>query len=144
MKVLRDKAFTDLFKDIEYLDTSIYQVECFRMPYCTEYGQDRHLKIISEHSFKDALVTYIPEDSQLLELKEDIPKIITPVHVILQSEQSSLEQCFNTNLEKIKNHADSYDKWIAVGIKLHQADCTLETFKKFSKLSDKYNEEICI
>ena len=87
LKVLRDKAFTDLFKDIEYLDTCIYRIGCFRMPFCTKYGQDRHLKIISEHTFKDALVTYIPEDSQLLEMKEDIPKVITPVHGIPQSEQ---------------------------------------------------------
>ena len=144
LKYLRDKVLLDLFKDMENLDTVIYRVGCFRMPLCTKYGQNRHLQIVSEHSFIDALVTYIPEDSKLLDLKEDIPKVITPVHVIPESEQSSLEQCFNENVDKFIKHSNSYDKWISVGIKLHQANCSLETFKHFSKLSDKYNEEKCI
>ena len=130
LKYLRDKVLLDLFKDMENLDTVIYRVGCFRMPLCTKYGQNRHLQIVSEHSFIDALVTYIPEDSKLLDLKEDIPKVITPVHVIPESEQSSLEQCFNENVDKFIKHSNSYDKWISVGIKLHQANCSLETFKK--------------
>ena len=44
------------------------------MPFCTKYGQDRHLQIVSDHSFLDALIMCIPEDSQLLDMKEDIKK----------------------------------------------------------------------
>ena len=29
------------------------------------------------------------------------------------------------------------------GYKLDQADCTVETFKEFSKLSSKYDEQVC-
>ena len=145
LKFLRDNVLSDLFNDIKQLDTVIYRVGCFRMPFCTKYGQDRHLQIVSDHSFLDALIMCIPEDSQLLDMKEDIKKkVVIPVHVIPQSEQSSLERCFNTNLEKLKTYSDCYDKWIATGIKLYQADCSLETFKNFSKLSNKYDEEICI
>ena len=44
------------------------------MSLCTKYGQNRHLQIVSEHTFMYALVAYIPEDSELLDLKEDIAK----------------------------------------------------------------------
>ena len=48
------------------------------------------------------------------------------------------------NLEKFQTCADSYNKWISIGIKLYQASCSFETFKNFSKLSSKYNKQACI
>ena len=93
----------------------------------------------------EALVTYIPESSELLDLKEDVKtNVIVPIHILPECDQSSLEHCFNMNLEKFQTHADSYNKWISIGIKLYQASCSFETFKNFSKLSSKYNEQACI
>ena len=72
--ILRDNLLLDLFNDIKQLDTVIYRVGCFRMPFCTKYGQDRHLEIISDHTFFNALKTHIPDDSELLDMQEDTKK----------------------------------------------------------------------
>ena len=130
LKFLRDGAFDDMFKGANHLDPIVYRVGCLRMPLCTKYGQDRHLRIVSNHSFMEALVTYIPESSEMLDLKEDVKtNVIVPIHVLPECDQSSLEHCFNMN---------------SIGIKLYQASCSFETFKNFSKLSSKYNEQACI
>ena len=64
------------------------------MPMCTKYGKDRHLNIVSNHSFLDALITYIPENSILLEMKEGIKKtVVQPVKLLPNNEQRGLEQC---------------------------------------------------
>ena len=78
-----------------------------------KYGQDWHVQIVADDTFIDALVTHIPDDSILLEMKEDIKEtVIVPVHIIPESEQSGLEHCFNTKLDKFKLFSENYDKWI--------------------------------
>ena len=114
------------------------------MPLCTKYGKDRHLSIVSNHTFQDALVTYISEDSVLLQMKEDIKKtVVQPIRVLPSNEQCGLEQCFVKNMAVFTEHANDYSTWVSVGIKLYRANCSLETFKKFSSLSSKYDENTC-
>ena len=114
------------------------------MPMCTKYGKDRHLNIISKHSFLDALITYIPEDSILLEMKEDMKKtVVQATQVLPNNEQCGLEQCFIKNVSAFTEYASDYSTWVSVGIKLHRANCSLETFKLFSSLSQKYEENTC-
>ena len=43
-----------------------------------------------------------------------------------------LEQCFLEYLSFLKPSWNDCYKWISVGIKLYQADCSLETFTVFS------------
>ena len=144
LKFLKDNVFKSLFDTVDFLDGVIYGVRCFRMPMCTKYGKDRHLNIVSNHSFLDALITYIPENSILLEMKEDIKKtVVQPVKLLPNNEQCGLEQCFIKNVSLFSEYASDYSKWVSVGIKLYRANCNVETFKLFSRLSPKYNEHIC-
>ena len=69
-----------MYQQITHLDTGIYCVACFRMPLYTKFGHDNNLQIVSDHTFLDALVTYIPDYSKLLHFKEDIkPKVFVPI-----------------------------------------------------------------
>ena len=55
----------------------------FRIPICTKYGKDRHLSTVSNNSFLDSLIRYIPEDRILLEMKEDVKKtVVRPIKVL--------------------------------------------------------------
>ena len=144
LKFLHDVVFKSLFDNVDFLDGVIYGIRPFRMPLCTKYGKDRHLSIVSNHTFKDALVTYISEDSVLLQMKEDIKKtVVQPIRVLPSNEQCGLEQCFVKNIAMFTEHANDYSTWVSVGIKLYRAGCSLETFKKFSSLSSKYDENTC-
>ena len=106
------------------------------MPMCPKYGKDRHLNIVSNHSFLDAQITYIPEDSVFLEVKDDIKKtVVQATKVLPNNEQCGLEQCFFKNVSAFTEYASDYSKWVSVGIKLYRANCSLETFKLFSSLS---------
>ena len=99
LKFLHDVVFKSLFDNVDFLDGVIYGIRPFRMPLCTKYGKDRHLSIVSNHTFKDALVTYISEDSVLLQMKEDIKKtVVQPIRVLPSNEQCGLEQCFVKNM----------------------------------------------
>jgi hypothetical protein len=95
LKFLHNVVFKSLFNTVDYLDCVINGIKCFRMSLCTKYGKDRHLNIVSNHSFLDALITYIPEDSILLETKTYIKKtVVQATKVLPNNEHCGLEQCF--------------------------------------------------
>ena len=80
---MRDTLFVNLFNDYPFLDKSIYNPnKLFRLPLCTKNGQQRYLIITSNHTFNDALLTFIDESSQFVDAytyekpkKERIPKV---------------------------------------------------------------------
>ena len=57
-------------------DPAVYTVNrCFRLPLCAKRGSNRYLKIITDHTFEDAILTPIPEDSILVNVDLDALKI---------------------------------------------------------------------
>ena len=63
--------FKNTLFSIDAVDSGVYSNNrSFRLPLCTKKGTNRHLKIITAHSFEDAILTFIQEDSELIEVRE--------------------------------------------------------------------------
>ena len=137
-----------LFNDKGYgLDNSIYGSNHFlRLAGCSKKGSSRVLILQTEHSFQDTLAGYVDlNTSVLIDIKpKKENEIKEKQNITINREQiNKIEKCILENLQLFESYTDDYYKWISIGIKLYQADCRLEIFKEVSKLSSKYDEQVC-
>ena len=104
------------------IDTGIYTNggRNFRMVGCSKFGQDRPLKIISNHTEKDSFITCIPHNSVLINFKPKHAEARIQRPIIQHSVEriEELEQLFLDNIQLCQEDAEDYTLWIKMGIRL--------------------------
>ena len=109
-------------------------------------GSSCVLILQTHHSFQDTLAGYVDlNTSVLIHIKpKKENEIKKKQNITISRDQiNDIEKCILENLQLFESYTDDYYKWISIGIKLYQADCRLEIFKEVSKLSSKYDEQVC-
>ncbi|MEY2702146.1 MAG: Heterosigma akashiwo virus 01 [Bacteroidota bacterium] len=142
--IKKNQSFINTFNDI--IDWGIYSAnKKLRMPLCTKYNENRPLSIVSEHSFFDALVTYVLPSSILLEFDETLIEEKKNPAILNSNESEVINTLVLQNIHLFKEYSQHYGTWIKYGINFFRGGCTCETFLEFSKLCPaKYDEKVCI
>ena len=119
------------------------------------YAEDRPNKIVSEdHTFMDTLITYIPEDSELLPEPEEevaeVPKKVkaaTPDPVSVEPSIDGDKDVQTPLIRAIMGlssvYFNGYSEWLNVGIICFNEGLNFSVWEQFSKQSPSYKSGVC-
>ncbi len=160
--------------NIEYSDSSIYNMTCLRLCYSAKYGKNAimipiELKINGKPTMTDmncglepysfwlrTMITHTQSSSPLVTTKQmKTPVSKMKINVELGTAGSLNVNVSNINLEEIlfqlpSDYYDDYDKWIKVGMCLSSLDTKdsgsiyFELWDRWSRQSGKYDGKIMI
>ncbi len=143
-----DKKMPVHLRKYDGIDSGVYGISrMLRMPLCSKLGEVRPLRIVTEHSFEECLVTHCPlrEDTQVVEYvprrratTSSSSKKKTTVEQLIDGESNNLAVESQGELEKLFDYlpmslAEDYDGWTRTGMFWKRAGGAFEKWDDWSR-----------
>lgn len=141
-----DKKMAVQLRKYEGIDTGVYGISrMLRMPLCSKLGEIRPLRIASNHTFEECLVTHCPpEGGQIVEFKVKVKKSTTSakkktsVEQLIDGESNNLTVESQGELEKLFDFlpmslAEDYDGWTKTGMFWKRAGGSFDRWDEWSR-----------